>query len=170
MELLYADDAEVLSVSPRGLARMMDVLVVACQKFGPTLSEKKTKAMHPLFDPSTLSNALQIKAAGQRYKPATEFMYLGNVISESADLNTDVKRRLGAGWVSFRRYRFQSYDRQGARLSFKIRLFKVEVVMEVMLYKCATSTMRSQVFVSLRTAHHKLLSRQGRSMQGSYRV
>ena len=29
--------------------------------------------------------------------------------------------------------------------------------MEVMLYKYATSTMRSQGFVSLRTAHHKLL-------------
>ena len=40
----------------------------------------------------------------------------------------------------------------------KIRLFKSEV-METMLYGCATWTMRSQDFSSLRTAHHKLLLR-----------
>ena len=39
-----------------------------------------------------------------------------------------------------------------------IRLFKAEV-MEAMLYGCATWTMRSQDFRSLRTVHHKLLLR-----------
>ena len=48
--------------------------------------------------------------------------------------------------------------RRNARLSLKIRLFKAEV-MEAMLYGCATWTMRSQDFSSLRTAHHKLLLR-----------
>ena len=43
-------------------------------------------------------------------------------------------------------------------LSLKIRLFKAEVV-EAILYGCATWTMRSQEFSSLRTAHHKLLLR-----------
>ena len=37
--MLYADDAGVVSTSPRGLARMMDVIVVACQEFGLTVSE-----------------------------------------------------------------------------------------------------------------------------------
>ena len=156
--MMYADDVGVVSVSPRGPARMMNVLGAACQTFELTSSKKKTEAMHPWFNLSTLSNALQIKAADQRYKPTTEFMYLlGNTISESADLIAEIKRRLGAGWASLRRYSFQSYDRRNARLSFKIRLFEVEVVVEVMLYKCTTWTMRSQDFVSLRTAHHKLL-------------
>ena len=44
--MLYADDAEVVSTSPRGLTRMMDVVVVACQEFELTVSEKKTEAMH----------------------------------------------------------------------------------------------------------------------------
>ena len=42
----YADDTGVVSTSPRRLARMMDVIVVACPEFGLTVSEKKTKAMH----------------------------------------------------------------------------------------------------------------------------
>ena len=45
--MLYADDARVVSTSPRGLTRMVDVIVVACQEFRLTVSEKKAEAMHP---------------------------------------------------------------------------------------------------------------------------
>ena len=132
--------------------------IVTCQEFGQTVSEKKTEAMHLWSHPHTASNALRIEAAGQRYKQTTEFVYLGGAISESADLDIEIKRRMGAAWVSVRKYSSQLYDRRNARLSLKIRLFKAEV-MEVMLYGCATWTMRSQDFSSLRTAHHKLLLR-----------
>ena len=40
--MLCADDAGVVSTSPRGLTRMMEVIVVACQEFGLTVSEKNT--------------------------------------------------------------------------------------------------------------------------------
>ena len=83
-------------------------------------------------------------------------MYLGGAISESAGLDIEAKRRIGAAWAGVRKYSSQLYDRRNARLSLKIRLFKAEV-MEAMLYGCATWTMRSQDFSSLRTAHHKLL-------------
>ena len=156
--MLYADDAGVVSTSPRGLTRMMDVIVVACQEFGLTVSEKKTEAMHLWSHPNTASNALRIEAAGQRYIQTTEFVCFGGAISESADLNTEIKRCIGAAWASVRKYSSQLYDRRNARLSLKIRLFKAEV-MEAMLYGCTTWIMRSQNFSSLRTAHHKLLLR-----------
>ena len=156
--MLYADDAGVVSTSPRGLTRMMGVIVVTCQEFGLTVSEKKTQAMHLWSHSHTASNALRIEAAGQRYKQTTEFVYLGGAISESADLDIEIKRRIGAAWASVTKYSSQLYDRRNARLSLKIRLFKAEV-MEAMLYGCATWTMRSQDFSSLRTAHHKLLLR-----------
>ena len=114
--------------------------------------------MHLWSHPHTASNALRIEAAGQRYKQTTEFVYLGGAISECADLDIEIKRRIGAAWASVRKYSSQLYDRRNARLSLKIRLFKAEV-MEAMLYGCATWTMRSQDFSSLRTAHHKLLLR-----------
>ena len=154
--MLYADDAGMVSTSPRGLTRMMGVRVVACQEFGQTVSEKKTEAMHLWSHSHTMSNALRIEAAGQRYKQTTEFVYLGGAISESADLDIEIKRRIGAAWASVRKYSSQLYDRRNARLSLKIRLSKAEV-MEATLYGCATWTMRSQGFSSLRTAHHKVL-------------
>ena len=155
--MLYAGDAGVVSTSPRRLTRMMGVIVVACQEFGLTVSEKKTEAMHLWSHPHTASNALRIEVARQRYKLTTEFVYLG-AISESADLDIEIKRRIGAAWASVRKYSSQLYDRRNARLSLEIRLFKAEV-MEAMLYGCATWTMHSQDFNSLRTAHHKLLLR-----------
>ena len=154
--MLYADDAAMVSTSLRGLTRMMGVIVVACQEFGLRVSEKKTEAMHLWSHPSTASNALRIEVAGQLYKQTTEFVYLGGAISESADLGIEIKRRIGAAWARVRKYSSQLYDRRNARLSLMIRLFKAEV-MEAMLYGCATWTVCSQDFSSLRTAHHKLL-------------
>ena len=49
--MLYADDAGVVSTSPRGLTRMMDVIVVACQEFGLTVSEKRPR-YSPAVTPS----------------------------------------------------------------------------------------------------------------------
>ena len=137
--MLYADYAGVVSTSPRGLTRMMGFIVATCQEFRLTMSEKKTEAMHLWSHPHTASNALRIEAAGQRYKQTTEFVYLGDAISESADLDIEIKRRIGAAWASVRKYSSQLYDRRNARLSLKIRLFKAEV-MEAMLYGCATWT------------------------------
>ena len=92
--MLYADDAGVVSTLPRALTRMMDVMVVACQEFGLAVSEKKTEAMHLWFHPIPASNALRIKPTGQRYKQTTECVYLEEDIRESADLDTEIKRRI----------------------------------------------------------------------------
>ena len=51
-------------------------------------------------------------------------MYLCSAIRESADLDTDIKRRVTVAWASFRRYSSQLYDRWNARLSLKNRLFQ----------------------------------------------
>ena len=95
------------------------------------MSEKKTEAMHLWFHPRTASNALRIEVAEQRYKQTTEIVYLG-AISESADLDIEITRRIGAAWASARKYSSQLYDRRNARLSLKVRLFTAEVL-EAML-------------------------------------
>ena len=43
--MLYADDACIVSRSPQGLAKMMEVIVEVCRAFGLTVSAKKTETM-----------------------------------------------------------------------------------------------------------------------------
>ena len=42
-DMLYADDADIVSRSSEGLERMMTLIVTACSSFGPTVSEAKTQ-------------------------------------------------------------------------------------------------------------------------------
>ena len=43
--MLYADDACIVSRSPQGLAKIMDVIVEVCRAFALTVSAKKTETM-----------------------------------------------------------------------------------------------------------------------------
>ena len=43
--MLYADDAGVVSQSPKQLRKMIGVIVVVCVAFGLTVSEVKTEIM-----------------------------------------------------------------------------------------------------------------------------
>ena len=45
--MMYADDAGVVSTSPRGLTRMTDAIVVACQEFGLPVVEEKDRGHAP---------------------------------------------------------------------------------------------------------------------------
>ena len=88
----------------------------------------------------------------------TEFVYPGDTIGESADLDTTIERRIDATWASGRRYSFTFYDRRNARLFLKNSLLTAEMV-DAGLYGCATCTSRSEDFDNLCTAYHKLVLR-----------
>ena len=82
-----------------------------CRRCGDGVQvAKKTETMHLWSDPSITPNALQIEATSQPYEQTTKFVYLGGAISESADLDTKIKRRIGAAWASVRIYSSQLYD------------------------------------------------------------
>ena len=74
--MLYADDAEYVSRSPAGLARMMTVMVEVFGAFDFTVPEEKTetllmrapeKAQKPGKMPTPPLPALEIAAASQKY-------------------------------------------------------------------------------------------------------
>ena len=153
--MLYVEDAGVVSTSPRGLARMMSVIVVVYQELELT-ERKRTKAIYLWSNPSTALNALRSEEAGKRYRQITKFVYLsGGAINEGTYLVTEIRLRIGAAWASVRRYSSQLYEQRDAAMSLKIRLLKAKAV-EAMLYGCAAWIVRSQNFGSLRTTHHKL--------------
>ena len=62
--MLYSDDAGVVSTSPRGLTRMMGVIVVACQEFGLIVSEKKTEVTHLWSHPAQRRTRCKLRRQG----------------------------------------------------------------------------------------------------------
>ena len=79
--MLYADDACIVSRSPRGLGRVMAVFVEVFGAFGLTISESKTETMcMPI--PRAPATKIVFNATGQPYRQTTSFTYLGGTVME----------------------------------------------------------------------------------------
>ena len=154
--MLYADDACIVSRSPRGLGRMMAVFVEAFGTFGLTISESKTETMcMPI--PRAPATKIVFNATGQQYRQKTSFTYLGGTVNETPNLSDEIDRRIRPGWMGFKRYKRELYDRPKASLlPLKTRMVRSEVV-EALLYGCATWAPLKGHYAKLRTTHHRML-------------
>ena len=155
--MLYADDACIVSRSPQGLAKMMEVIVEVCRAFGLTVSAKKTETMC-MPPPRTPRTMVRIEAAGQIYKQVQSFTYLGGAVTETPDMSIEIARRTSACWARIRRYSRELYGQPKVALSLKTRMVKAEAI-EALLYGCSTWTLRQEHYAKLRTVHHRVLLR-----------
>ena len=79
---MYADDACIVSRSPRGLGRMMAVFVEVFVTFGLTISESKTETMcMPI--PRATAMKVVFNATGQQNRQTISFTYLGGTVTEN---------------------------------------------------------------------------------------
>ena len=156
--MLYADDACIVSRSPQGLAKMMEIIVEVCRAFALlTVSVKKTETMC-MHLPRTSRTMMQVEAAGQTYKQVQSFTYLGNTVTEVPGMSVEIARRTRACWMRIRQYLWELYDQPKVALSLKIQMVKAEAV-EALLYGCSTCTFRQEHYAKLRTVHHRVLLR-----------
>ena len=158
---------------------MMTVIVKVFRAFGLTVSEKKTepllmrapeKAQQPGETPTSPLPGLEIATAGQKYNRVHQFVYLGGLITEDADLTQAINRRTKTAWGCFRKFSRDLFDRPSALLRLKTRLLKAEA-MKALLYGCMTWAPRNTPYWQVCTTHHKLLLRVigYRRIHGTYR-
>ena len=146
--VLYADDACIVSRSPQGLAKIMEVIVEVYRAFALTVSAKKTKT-RCLPPPHTPRTMVRVEAAGQIYKQVQSFTYLGGAVTETPDMSVEIARRTRACLVRIRRYlrptesRALPQDPNG-----KGRGNRGPPV------GCSTWTLRQEHYAKLRTVHH----------------
>ena len=113
--MLYADDACMVSRSPRGLERMMVVFVEIFGVFSLAISESKTEAMcMPV--PCALAMQRVLNTPGLQYRQTTSFTYLGGTVTETPNLSDEIFRWICASWMSFRRYTRKLCDHPKASL------------------------------------------------------
>ena len=155
--MLYADDACIVSRSPQGLAKMIEVIVEVCRALALTVSAKKTETvcMPPPHTPRTM---VRILAAGQIYKQVQSFTYLGGAVTETPDMSVEIARRTRACWIRIRRYSRELYGQPKVAFSLKTRMIKAEAI-KPLLYGCSTWTLRQEHYAKLRTVHNRVLVR-----------
>ena len=124
--MLYAGDVCIVSRSPQGLAKVMEVIVEVCRAFALIVSTKKTETMcmPPRRTPRML---VQVEAAGQMYKQVQSFTYLGGTVTEVPGMYVEIARR------TLR----ELYDQPKVVLSLKSRTVKAEAA-EALFYGCST--------------------------------
>ena len=109
--------------------------------------------------PRAPATKIVFNATGQQYRQTTSFIYLGGSVNEIPNLSDEIDRRIRAGWMGFKRYKRELYDRPKASLlPLKARMVRSEVV-EALLYGCATWTPLKGHYGKFRTTHHRMLLR-----------
>ena len=116
-------------MSAEDLGKMMTVVVTVLEAAGLTVPEKKTGAM-PLRTPDQAhrTSPLVIEAAGQRYRQAAQFLYLGGLVNASADIMPETKRRVRLAWACYKQFKRELYDMEAAPFTLKLRMLKAEVM------------------------------------------
>ena len=107
---------------------MMAVFVEEFDTFGLTILKSKTEAMcMPI--PHAPSAKISLNATGEQYRQTTSFTYLGGTVAETSNLLDEIDRWIRAGWMSFKRYARELYDRlKASLLPLKARMVRSEVL------------------------------------------
>ena len=75
-------------------------------------------------------------------------------MTETPNLSDEIDRRIRAGWMGFKRYTRELYDRPKASLlPLKAQMVRSDVVVEALLYGCATWAPLKGDYTKLRTTH-----------------
>ena len=126
--------------------------------FSLTISESKTETICMLI-PRAPTAKIVFNATGQQYRQTTSFTYLGGTVTKTPNLSDEIDQRVRVGWMGFKRYKRELYDRPKASLlPLKARMVTSEVV-EALLYGCATLTPLKGHYAKLCTTHHRMLLR-----------
>ena len=155
--MLYADDACIVSRSPQGLAKMMEVIVEVCRAFALTVSAKKTETMCMPFTAYTADDGAN-RSGRANVQTGAILHHLRGAVTEVPDIPVEIARRTRACWMRIRRYLRELYDQPKVALSLKTRMVKAEAI-EALLYGCSTWTLRQEHYAKLRTVHHRVLLR-----------
>ena len=111
--MLYADDACIVSRSPQGLAKIMEVIVdlpsIRVNRVG------EEDGGHVYAPTAYTADDGAIEAAGKICKQVQSFTCLRGAVTETPDMSVEIARRTHACWMRIRRYLRELYDQFESR-------------------------------------------------------
>ena len=99
-ELLFADDSALVAHSASEMQSLVTSFTATAELFSLKINIKKTECLfQPAHPTSTQTEPIIINI--QLFVQATEFTYLGSIISDNARLNKEIRNRIGKASASF---------------------------------------------------------------------
>ncbi|XP_016368572.1 RNA-directed DNA polymerase from mobile element jockey-like [Sinocyclocheilus rhinocerous] len=133
-DLLFADDAAIISHTEQQLQRLMDRFFQACDEFGLTISLQKTKVLSQDVDTPPViiidSHVLYV---------VRQFTYLGSTISDNLSLDTEINKRIGKAATTLGRLTTRVWGNSKLSTSTKMAVYNACIV-STLLYGSETWT------------------------------
>lgn len=149
-ELMFADDAALVTKTPEELQRLVTAFVNAAKTFGLNVNINKTEVMFV----NTLPAIIHIN--GNPLKEVNSFKYLGSLITNNGDLNCEVRNRINAATQAFARLYNRVWKPHHLSLKTKIQVYNT-IVLSTLLYSSECWTLKAYQTQQLNAFHTRCL-------------
>ena len=127
-ELLFADDAALVSHTEQGLQELVDAFASACRDFALTISLKKTQILT-----QGVAAPPSISIEGQALDIVEEFTYLGSCVTSKLSLDTEINRRIGKASATMARLSKRVWQNHHLTTATKMKVYNA-CVLSALLY------------------------------------
>jgi len=140
-DLLYADYCALVAhtLGLQEVQELFDRFFHAAQRFGLTVSLKKTEPLHLSYPVNKSANA-PAKAGNTQLATVEKFCYLGSFLSNTISVDDDITSRLAKAGCAFGKLQDRLWRAHDVSLRTKIAVYRA-VVTTTLLYGCETWTL-----------------------------
>ena len=149
--MIYADDIVICSESRENVETKLEKWRYALERRGMKVSRSKTE--YTCINDKNQNG--KVKLHGSDLEKVNEFKYLGSTVHQTGDCTKEVKKRIQAGWCSWRKVTGVLCDK---RISAKVKgkIYKT-VVRPAMLYGLETAALTKRHESEIEVAELRML-------------
>jgi len=157
-DLGYADDCALVSHSQEELQHFITRANEATQKYGLTISVKKTEVLHqkPNSEMKKDEKDLIFKLNDNDIKITNQFIYLGSTLTNEVTLDQEISLRLQKAGTAFGKLWYRVWQPVDIPMSTKMDIYR-SCILSILLYGCETWNAYEKHIRRLETFHHRCL-------------
>ena len=134
--MLFADDIVLCGDKDVDMTEYLESWRKALEERGMRVSRPKTQFIDFSFEQNAQGNRTQVKILGEEVERVTHFKYLGTSIEEEGGMETEIAKRVGAGWMNWKKCSGVLCDKK-MPVKLKGKVYRT-VVRPAMLYGAET--------------------------------
>ena len=152
-EMLFADDAALISHTEEGLQRLIDRFAYACKEFGLTISIKKTNVMG-----QNVPTPPSISINNEVLEVTNHFTYLGSTVTSNLSLDKEIDKRIAEAAAVLSKLSKRVWNISQLTLNTKLKVYQA-CVLSTLLYGSESWTTFAQQENRLESFHLRCLRR-----------